>query len=320
VTRYTQLLARAIDGLAPDLVHTHGFKMHILGARATPDAIPILWHFHDFASTRPLMPILLKMHARRAAAIVANSLSVADDARAVFGASVPVHTVYNGVDLERFAPQGAVADLDALASLPAADGTVVRVGLVATAARWKGHEQFLQAMAMIDQRLPVRGYIIGGPIYQTAGSQYTCAELRTMATTMGLAGKVGFTGYLREVAPALRALDIVVHASTAPEPFGLAIAEALACGRAVISSALGGAAELVTPGCDALTYRADDAHGLASAIARLVQNPELRARLGRAGRATAESRFGRERMGAELNAIYRTLAHDESDNAVAARS
>ena len=64
-------------------------------------------------------------------------------------------------------------------------------------------------------------------------------------------GRVGFTGFLPP-APAMRALDVVVHASTRPEPFGLVIAEAMACGRAVITSASGGAAELVDAGEDAL--------------------------------------------------------------------
>ncbi|HLW71090.1 MAG TPA: glycosyltransferase [Candidatus Binataceae bacterium] len=318
--RYTRSLARAIAGLAPDVVHANGFKMHLLAARATPEATPLLWHLHDYPSSRPLMPILLKLHARRVAAIVANSRSVAADARAVLGASVPIHTVHNGVDLERFAPHGAVADLDALANLPTDDRAVVRVGLVAATARWKGQDQFLRALALLPPQMTVRGYVIGGPIYQTAGSQFTLTELRALAVTLGLAGKVGFTGYLREVAPALRALDIVVHASVAPEPFGLVIAEAFACGRAVITSATGGAADLVTAESDALVYRAADVQALAAAIARLAANPALRAALGGAGRVTAEQRFDRARMAAQLNTIYQGLVSAESDDALAARS
>jgi glycosyltransferase involved in cell wall biosynthesis len=318
--RYAQVLARAIADFTPDVVHANGFKMHILAARATPGATPLLWHFHDYASARPLMPILLKLHARHVAAIVVSSRSVAADTRVVLGADAPIHTVYNGLDLERFAPQGAIADLDALADLPAADGAVVRVGLVAAAARWKGHEQFLRALALLPPEMTVRGYVIGGPIYQTAGSQFTLAELLTLTATLGLAGKVGFTGYLNEVAPALRALDIVVHASVAPEPFGMVIAEAFACGRAVITSALGGAAELVTAERDAVVYPADDSQALAAAIKRLTPNPGLRAALGRAGRATAEQRFGRARMAIELDAIYRGLAPADHEYTLAARS
>jgi glycosyltransferase involved in cell wall biosynthesis len=319
VVRYVNTLAGEVTRFDPDAIHAHGFKMHVIGARVRTARAALLWHLHDFVGARSMIPLILKMHLRRAAAIVANSNSVAADARIAFGAKVPIHTAYNGVDLERFSPSGAVADLDALAGLPSADRSVVRVGLIATAAHWKGHEAFLQAIAMVRDELPLRGYVVGGPIYQTAGSQFTLDELRAMAARFGVADKVGFTGYLREVAPAMRALDVVVHCSVAPEPFGLVIAEAMACGRPVITSALGGAAELITPERDALVCRANDAGSLATAIERLVADPALRATLGRAGRVTAERRFGRERLGAELSAIYRGLvASGETRNDAAA--
>jgi glycosyltransferase involved in cell wall biosynthesis len=89
----------------------------------------------------------------------------------------------------------------------------------------------------------------------------------------------------------MRALDVVVHASTEPEPFGLVIAEGLACGRAVIVSAAGGAAELVEHGVDALTCAPDDAAALANAIATLASDADLRSRLGSAARNTAVRRF-----------------------------
>jgi glycosyltransferase involved in cell wall biosynthesis len=115
---------------------------------------------------------------------------------------------------------------------------------------------------------------------------------------------VGFTGYIDRPESALRALDIVVHASTEPEPFGLVIAEAMACGRPVIVSAIGGAAEIVRVGVDALSHPAGDARMLASRILELATDSCLRARLGQAGRATAERRFDRTRLAEELLRIY----------------
>src|SRR5207248_1694340 len=81
----------------------------------------------------------------------------------------------------------------------------------------------------------VRGYIIGEPIYETTASQFSMRELRGLASSHGLRD-VGFTGRIDEVPGALRALDIVVHASIEPEPFGLVIAEAMACGRGAAPS------------------------------------------------------------------------------------
>ena len=70
----------------------------------------------------------------------------------------------------------------------------------------------------------------------------------------------------------------------------------MACGRAVICSAAGGAAELIAEGQDALAHPPGDDAALAARIAELVRDPELRARLGRAGRITAERRFERSRL------------------------
>ena len=69
---------------------------------------------------------------------------------------------------------------------------------MATFARWKGHRVFLEALALLNPDLPVRGYIIGGPIYQTDGSQWSLAELKQEAERLGLRGKVGFTGFIED--------------------------------------------------------------------------------------------------------------------------
>jgi glycosyltransferase involved in cell wall biosynthesis len=106
----------------------------------------------------------------------------------------------------------------------------------------------------------------------------------------------------------MRALDVVVHASTQPEPFGLVIAEAMACGRAVITSATGGAAELVRPEQDAVTHAPGDANDLARAIARLAADAHLRRDLGAQARIAACERFHPDRMARELVDLYEQVA------------
>jgi glycosyltransferase involved in cell wall biosynthesis len=128
-----------------------------------------------------------------------------------------------------------------------------------------------------------------------------------MAAQLAVAGRVAFTGFVSDPAAAMRALDVVVHASTEPEPFGLVIAEAMACGRAVVASADGGAAEIVSDGVDALTHAPGDFQALARIITKLALDPELRLRLGRTAAASAASRFTRERLAAEMTPIYREV-------------
>jgi glycosyltransferase involved in cell wall biosynthesis len=303
VPAYVARLRRVIRSFRPDVIHTNGLKMHLLAGWATSSA-PLVWHLHDYLGSRPLTATLLRWAASRCAAVVANSTSVANDARMAIGHGVNVVPISNAVDLDRFSPSGDRADLDRLADLPSAPQGTIRIGLLGTFARWKGHETFLRAIAQLPRELPVRAYVIGDALYETQGSQYSGDELRRLAESIGIADRVGFTGFIRESDNALRALDIVVHASTMPEPFGLVIAEAMACGRAVIVSNAGGAAELVSHDVDALTHTPGDVGELSARMAALATDPSLRARLATAARATAERAFDHTRLATEIVPIY----------------
>jgi glycosyltransferase involved in cell wall biosynthesis len=232
-----------------------------------------------------------------------------DAARAVFPDFANIETLYNAIDLSEFSPDGPTADLDHLFQLGPAPSGTVRVGLIATMAWWKGHRDFIQALALVDQSLPVRGYIVGGPVYQSAGSQTDLNELRAFAAKHLPQGRLGFTGFVDKPSSAIRALDIVVHASTRPEPFGRVIVEAMACGKPVITTGAGGAAELVTHNENALVFRGGDPADLAERIRELASDATLRARLGAAGRKTAGFRFDCRRLGVQLVQIYEELGY-----------
>jgi glycosyltransferase involved in cell wall biosynthesis len=131
-------------------------------------------------------------------------------------------------------------------------------------------------------------------------------ELKEIAARLGLAGTVGFTGRIDDVPAAMRALDIVVHASVEPEPFGLVVAEAMACGRPVVVSRAGGAAEIAEAG--ALFHAPGNAGELAECLSQLIRDAGLRASLGFAGRRAALHLFGRQRLSDALVPIYGSLA------------
>jgi glycosyltransferase involved in cell wall biosynthesis len=307
--RYQSALARTLAAFDPDVIHSNGFKAHIVSARIARGRAALVWHMHEYVSGRPITRLLVRHYARRCDQIVANSMSVAGDVRGIAGAVVDVRVIHNGVDLERFAPAGPSADLDRLSALPpAAEGTV-RAGLVGTFSRWKGHETFLRAIAALPRTATVRAYVVGGALYETDGSQYSLDELQALASSLGLHDRVGFTGVTDTPEDAMRALDIVVHASTEPEAFGLVIAEAMACGRAVVTSATGGSAELIRDGEDAVTHRPSDHADLASSLMALASDGPRRRRIGTAARASAEARFDARRLGEEFAGVYeRALA------------
>jgi glycosyltransferase involved in cell wall biosynthesis len=300
---YSSRLRKELVAFAPDLVHSNGFKMHILGAVACKGKTPLVWHVRDFVSSRPVMALLLQWYANRCARAVAISEAVAQDLRSV-APKLKIETIYDGLDLDEFNPSGPSLDLDQLSGLPPAESGTLRVGLVATYAWWKGHRTFLRGLALLPKELSVRGYVIGGEIYKTSGSQHTLSELRAMAAELDIADRVAFTGFVPQPSAAIRALDIVIHASTEPEPFGRVIVEAMACGRPVITSGTGGAAELVNDEQNALLHRAGDPASLAKAIERLITQPELRQTLVQSGLETARVRFDRNRLASQIAACY----------------
>ena len=304
--RYGWRLRRRLAALAPTVVHTNGMKMHLLGALARPKRSALIWHLHDYVGSRAAMKPLLRRFSSRCALVIANSRSVADDVRAVLSSGPPVETVYNTVNLAVFEPNGPRLDLDALAGMPPPSPGTVRIGLVATFALWKGHEIFLRAAAATTGRK--RFYVVGGQIYATADSQRTTGELRALVDSLGMTDRVGFTGFVDDAAAAMRALDIVVHASTEPEPFGLVIVQALGCARATIISAAGGAKELIEPEVTALSHSPGNVDELKAAINRLSDDLDLRTRLGGAGRLDAAKRFGHDRLAREIVPLYERVA------------
>src|SRR5271165_6547306 len=305
---FVRRLRAALRRSAPDLIHSNGLKAHVFAAVARPRGVPVLWHLHDFLSHRPVMARLLRRLTLGVAGGIAISEAVRRDAEAVLP-GLAISVVRNAVDTNHFAPGDRDgAELDRLAGLEPAGPGVVRVGLVATYANWKGQDVFLDALARLSATgPPVRGYIVGGPIYATAGSQFTRDELERRAAANGLAGRAGFVPFRPDPADVYRMLDVAVHASTRPEPFGLTIAEAMGCGKPVVVAAAGGAAELFTPGHDGLGH-------VAGAAARLAADPGLRAQLGANARRTAVERFSQERFGREIAALYAACLRDRIES------
>jgi glycosyltransferase involved in cell wall biosynthesis len=306
VARYRRRLRRTIREFQPNVIHSNALKTHLLLA-GLQHRISTVWHLHDYISTRPTSTRLLRMAASGCSVAVASSDSAARDARAVLPHRVPVRSVTNGIDLTRFTPEGDHIDLDALSGISPAPRTTLRIGLLATYGLWKGHETFLRALSLLPADADVRGYIIGGPLYRTPGSEVSLSELRSLSTSLGLGERVGFTGHVQAPETALRALDVVVQASTRPESFGLVIAEAMACGKPLVVSAAGGAFDLLDIERHALKHEPGNPASLAHALLRLMRDAGLRSRLGAAAQIKARADFDRDRYVSGLRSVYESV-------------
>lgn len=298
-------LRRLLYRLQPDLVQANGLKMQTLLSWARPRQ-PVIWHLHDAWDRRPRAAQLVRWTISPTVRPVANSHFTAQSFAKVSGH--PAQVILNGVDLHEFCVEGERLDLDQLVGWPRPKEPVVRIGLVATFARWKGHDLFLEAAARLCGNAALRFYVIGAPIYQTRGSQWSREELERKIAAHGLAQRCGLTGFVENVPAALRALDIVVHASTEPEPFGLAVAQAMACSRAVIASRAGGVTELFAEGVEACAFTPGRGDELAVLLESLAGDGARRALLGRQARERMERDFSLERFGREWVDFYESVS------------
>ena len=303
LVRYATRLKAEVGQFTPDIVHSNGIKMHVLGALVRPSTASLVWHFHDYPSARPVTSRFVRSLRSRCGAIIAVSNHVAEDIRRTLGNSMDVRVIWNSVDLQRFAPDGPVADLAGLAGLPPAPPGTITIGLVATFARWKGHTLFLDMLRRLASTHNFRGYIIGGPLYETQASQVSFEQLKAVIEEYGLTDRVGMTGFT-DSASALRALDIVVHASTKPEPFGLVIAEAMAVGKPVVISSAGGVSELVSDGSTGLVYSVGQTDDMVRQVRRLLEDRQLRTSIGSAAHVAATHQFHRDRFTRQVIDLY----------------
>jgi len=208
-------------------------------------------------------------------------------------------------------------ELSDLATLPSPDGgSAFRIGLVGRLVPIKNPGLFLAALGRVRARLPqtvVRGLVVGdGPLRR---------QLEAEVQAMGLAGSVEFTGWRRDLGACYERLDAVCLTSW-NEGTPLALIEAMAAGRAVVATRVGGVPDLLEPdgasidGVARGTFRVTkrgvlvapgDAEGLAKALAALGVDGALRRRLGEAARASVLERFSAERLVRDISALYEDL-------------
>lgn len=146
---------------------------------------------------------------------------------------------------------------------------------------WKGHEVCLEALTMLRDLSGWTCWQVGGA--QRRQEKRYLEKLRAFATRHSIESRVQFLGERADVPQLLAAADVYCQPNTAPEPFGISFVEALSAGLPVVTTAMGGALEIVDETC-ALLVRPRDAPALAAALRRLLEDKALRIRLGRQAR------------------------------------
>jgi glycosyltransferase involved in cell wall biosynthesis len=237
---------------------------------------PLVFHHNDLLPS-PLVGRAVQAAARRADLVIALSRAIADDLDPDGRLGTPIEIVRPGVDLARFRPAGPP---------PGDPPSALTLGAIVD---WKRPDLALDVAALATRELPeLRLRLAGEPI--AAAGEELRARLERRAADPPLAGRVELSGQIEDVPAALAAATCLLHCADR-EPFGMALVEALACGRPVVAPAAAGPLEIVDAGCGAL-YPPGDARAATRALVAVVARaPEL----GRSARARAEAEFDLER-------------------------
>jgi glycosyltransferase involved in cell wall biosynthesis/GT2 family glycosyltransferase len=291
--RYVLALARRLRALQPDVVSTVSLKGALLGGAAGRLAgVPVVWSLVDRIAPDYLpgaAVALVRVAARLLpTAIVANSHATSQTLpgrREVTAVSAPVDTA-------------ALARLER----PRRIGPL-RVVMLGRLASWKGQAVFLRAFAEAFPSGEEEAVVAGSALF---GEDTYAAELHDLAQELGIADRVTFTGFVDDIESLLAGVDVLVHASVIPEPFGRVIVEAMAAGVSVVASDAGGPAEIITDGVDGLLCPPGDVAAMARCLRELAGDESRRSRLSLAGRRRAED-FHPEVVARRVEAVFRSV-------------
>jgi glycosyltransferase involved in cell wall biosynthesis len=304
VARARRELGRLMDSFQPDIVHSNGATiLPVAGFCARARGIPHVLHIREFFTEfGRAWRLYERVLARASDRIVCVSAAVARQ----FHPSVQprVRVIHNGFPPDEFArvTPGLSAAWRARWSPgpgPVA-GVVGRVKL-----RRKGQETFLAAAALLRERFPAARFLIVGAPFP--GNEEHLDALHRQARELGVQDCVVFTGEVEDGQAALAALDVVVLPSGQPEPFGGVVIEAMALGRPVVGTAIGGTPEQIEEGVTGLLVPPGDPAALAQALARLFEDAALRTRMGEAARRRFQSHFTFAPFQQKVLDLYREL-------------
>jgi glycosyltransferase involved in cell wall biosynthesis len=270
---YVVRLAARLRALRPDIVHTNSLKAGLYGSLAARLAgVPMIWHVRDRIADDYLPPAAVRlvrfMVRRFATAVVANSQSTL---QTLAGPRNPV-VLYSVL------PE-VLTDVPAR---PRATNGSLTFGVVGRLAPWKGQDFFLRSFARAFPDGPERAIVIGGALF---GENAYADGLPDLASSLGIAERVELRGHRPDVWAELSQLDVLVHASLTPEPFGQVILEGMAAGVPVVAAGAGGPAEILEHDVTGVLYEPANVDQLAAALRRM-EDRELRERLAVAARGS----------------------------------
>jgi glycosyltransferase involved in cell wall biosynthesis len=278
------------------LVHANGSRCAVYGAAACRvTKLPLIWHVRILESDGLLDRFLAASSSR----VIVNSNAV----KGRFGwmrDKSKLEVIHNGIDLGGFYPSGRAE------KIRKEFGFGPEAKVVATVGRldwYKAHEYFLRAAGIVKAAVPEARFLV-------VGDGPRRRFLENLAAELGLGGCLRLTGDRPDIAEILNGIDLFALSSVS-EGFGRVVVEAMACGKPVVATRVGGIVEIVEDGVTGILVPPRDPGAMARAIMELLGNSGKAGGMGAAGRGRAEKMFGIEKNVRKTEDLYEKVAHEK---------
>lgn len=214
-----------------------------------------------------------------------------------------VSTIYDPVDIKLF--DDVYYQREEVRLALGLKDTDIAVGIFGRVVSWKGQREFVYAcMAAMDKNLNIMGFIIGD--HSDMASTYFIS-IKKIISESGLKDRFILTGYREDVERLCVAMDIVVHASIEPEPYGMVIPEGMAARKPVIATDAGGPSEIINSGVDGILLPPGNVEKMSEAILELANDPLKRDLMGKNGYQKVKKHLTIENAATKIEKIYLEL-------------
>lgn len=272
------------------VVHTNWHHLLLLRMFLRP-ARDVFW-LHEVIPDKPQYVRVFGWLAKRLRCFIAVSRAVAESMRQIGIPDDKIQVIHNGLsDPAAGLPQGVVR------------GGEINIGIVGQVGVWKGHEDLVEAFALITEGHPAARLHIFGP-----DDREFAHHLKRRAAALGIAARLVWHGFVGDRARIYSAMDICVVPSRAADPLPTTAIEAAFFGLPVLATRRGGLPEIIEDCVTGYLVEAERPQELAARLGDLLQSAELREKMGSAARARARQYFSRERF---VGDFFRLLSDAE---------
>jgi glycosyltransferase involved in cell wall biosynthesis len=288
-----------------DLIYANTQKALVVGALASLlSRRPLIYHLHDILSTdhfsRTNLTVAITLANRFASLVIANSKASQTAFLEAGGRSDIIEVVYNGFEPELY--RSHQTDISQLKKQLELDGRFI-VGHFSRLSPWKGQHILLEALTHCPE--DVTAILVGDALF---GEQDYVQHLHKRVAELGLKERVQFLGFRSDIPQLMGVCDLIAHTSTAPEPFGRVIVEAMLSGTPIVATSSGGAIELVEPGINGFLVPPGEPRQLAEVITTCHNKSDYTAGIAQCARDTASQRFHQTNINQRIaQLLYRVL-------------